>query len=200
MQSPNRILVSLPTLPLSKMLQGILVQKLGSMVECKVCEDPFGIYESIHAFRPDTVLVSPNIIGGVDVRNVREDSIGNGVKFVAVCFNAFDEKMSKHYDGNISITDSESVIAETVEKYLSIGTVSGDEEEGEQALTPREKDIVIGVVKGLTNKEIAAELYLSTHTVITHRRNIAKKLQIHSPAGLTIYAIVNKLVELKDVK
>ena len=54
--------------------------------------------------------------------------------------------------------------------------------------------------KGMTNKAIADKLYLSIHTVITHRRNIARKLQIHSPAGLTIYAIVNKLVELQDIK
>ena len=52
----------------------------------------------------------------------------------------------------------------------------------------------------MTNKAIADKLYLSIHTVITHRRNIARKLQIHSPAGLTIYAIVNKLVELSDIK
>lgn len=56
------------------------------------------------------------------------------------------------------------------------------------------------VVKGMTNKEIAENLFLSIHTVITHRRNISKKLQIHSAAGLTIYAIVNKLVTLNDVK
>jgi len=52
----------------------------------------------------------------------------------------------------------------------------------------------------MTNKETAEKLFLSIHTVITHRRNIARKLQIHSPAGLTIYAIVNKLVELSEVK
>ena len=52
----------------------------------------------------------------------------------------------------------------------------------------------------MTNKEIAETLYLSVHTIMTHRRNIARKLQIHSPAGLTIYAIVNKLVELSDIK
>ncbi|WP_308586608.1 LuxR C-terminal-related transcriptional regulator, partial [uncultured Porphyromonas sp.] len=51
----------------------------------------------------------------------------------------------------------------------------------------------------MTNKEIAEELFLSTHTVITHRRNIAKKLQIHSPSGLTIYAIMNKLVNLDEI-
>ena len=47
---------------------------------------------------------------------------------------------------------------------------------------------------------IADRLCLSIHTIITHRRNIARKLQIHSSAGLTIYAIVNKLVELGDIK
>ena len=57
-----------------------------------------------------------------------------------------------------------------------------------------------GVHAEVTNKAIADQLYLSIHTVITHRRNIARKLQIHSPAGLTIYAIVNKLVELQDIK
>lgn len=67
-------------------------------------------------------------------------------------------------------------------------------------LTEREKEIIIGVVKGWTNKQIAEKLCLSAHTVITHRRNIAAKLQIHSAAGLTIYAIVNRFVDLNDVK
>lgn len=70
----------------------------------------------------------------------------------------------------------------------------------QESLSAREKEIVVCVVKGLTNKEIADELCISTHTVITHRRNIASKLQIHSAAGLTIYAIVNKLVELNEIK
>lgn len=70
----------------------------------------------------------------------------------------------------------------------------------QEALSAREKEIIACVVKGMTNKETAECLCLSIHTVITHRRNIARKLQIHSPAGLTIYAIVNKLVELADIK
>lgn len=69
-----------------------------------------------------------------------------------------------------------------------------------EALSAREREIVVCVVKGLTNKQIADALCISAHTVITHRRNIASKLQIHSAAGLTIYAIVNKLVELSEIK
>lgn len=69
-----------------------------------------------------------------------------------------------------------------------------------ETLSQREKEIMSCVAKGLTNKEIAEVLFLSVHTVATHRRNISSKLQIHTPAGLTIYAIINKLVKLEDIK
>ena len=68
------------------------------------------------------------------------------------------------------------------------------------ALSERERDVVVSLVHGMSNKEIADHLNISLNTVITHRRNIAKKLQIHSPAGLTIYAIVNNFVDISNVK
>lgn len=67
-------------------------------------------------------------------------------------------------------------------------------------LSEREKEIIGCVARGMANKEIAEVLCLSINTVTTHRRNITKKLQIHTSNGLTIYAIVNKLVELQDIK
>ena len=76
-------------------------------------------------------------------------------------------------------------------------------EEGKKAtddLSQREKEIISCVVKGMSNKEIAEHLFISIHTVITHRKNISRKLQIHSPTLLTVYAIVNKLVDISDVK
>ncbi len=70
----------------------------------------------------------------------------------------------------------------------------------DEQLSDKEKDVIVALVQGMTNKEIADHLYISINTVITHRRNIARKLQIHSPAGLTIYAIVNNLVDISTVK
>lgn len=69
-----------------------------------------------------------------------------------------------------------------------------------ESLGQREKDVIVSLVQGMSNKEIADHLCISVNTVITHRRNIARKLQIHSPAGLTIYAIVNNLVDISSVK
>ena len=88
---------------------------------------------------------------------------------------------------------------EDVSKNISQMVFKGGQDNSE-ALSDRERDVIIGVVQGLQNKEIADSLCISVNTVITHRRNIARKLQIHSPAGLTIYAIVNGLVDISSVK
>ncbi len=86
-----------------------------------------------------------------------------------------------------------------VTKNISTMVFKGGSENGE-VLSDRERDVIISVVQGMQNKEIADHLCISINTVITHRRNIAKKLQIHSAAGLTIYAIVNGLVDISSVK
>lgn len=77
-----------------------------------------------------------------------------------------------------------------------LSSMIGQSAETSETLSEREREVIVCLVQGMSNKEIADALFISVNTVITHRRNIARKLQIHSPAGLTIYAIVNKLVEL----
>ena len=76
-----------------------------------------------------------------------------------------------------------------------------DESDGPQEIiSEREKDIIRCVASGKSNKEIAEQLFISPHTVATHRRNINSKLGIHSAAGLTIYAIINNIIDAKDIK
>ncbi len=118
-------------------------------------------------------------------------------RFVAISYGTTDESLLSEYDGVIHLCDNVNQITHLFDRL-----VRNDEDKQaleSQALTPREREIVVCVVKGMTNKAIAEHLYLSTHTVITHRRNITKKLQIHSTSGLTIYAIMNKLVELDEL-
>lgn len=86
-----------------------------------------------------------------------------------------------------------------VAKNISTMVFKGGTDNGD-LLSDRERDVVVALVQGMANKEIADHLCISVNTVITHRRNIARKLHIHSPAGLTIYAIVNGLVDISTVK
>lgn len=78
-------------------------------------------------------------------------------------------------------------------------SANAQSEESTQPLGRREREIVAAVAKGMSNKEIADMLCISVHTVATHRRNICSKLEIHTPAGLTVYAILNGLIDLKNI-
>lgn len=121
-------------------------------------------------------------------------------KFVALTLSLYGDTLLSGYDDVLPITASVRQIAELFDRLVQKPEVDSSLGNADaQTLTPREREIVVCIVKGMTNKEIAATLFLSTHTVITHRRNITKKLQIHSPSGLTIYAIMNKMVELNEI-
>ena len=95
-----------------------------------------------------------------------------------------------------------AILEEQVAAETAALPANGEAEEAKAdgVLSEREREIVHWVVCGLSNKEIAARLFISLNTVLTHRKNIARKLGIHSVAGLTIYAIVNKVVDVKDIE
>lgn len=66
-------------------------------------------------------------------------------------------------------------------------------------LSPREIEVTILLTKGYINKEIAAELDISTTTVITHRKNIMEKLQARSISDIIIFAVTNGLVSIGEL-
>ena len=150
----------------------------------------------LHSHKPDILILNPAFWGYYDISRLKEETANPKLKSMALLFSSIDVNLLRNYDETISIYDSVDQLKEKLESLFK-STSTADET---TALSNREKEIITCIVKGLTNKEIAAELFLSIHTVISHRRNIATKLEIHSTAGLTIYAIVNKLVELDDIK
>ncbi|MDO4708097.1 MAG: response regulator transcription factor [Porphyromonadaceae bacterium] len=146
----------------------------------------------------DILIINP-LLGGLTPKNTLPP-IRENCKYVALVSGAIQQTMLRNYDDILHITDTTQQISELFDRLIHTNEEFNTPSSGDsQILTPREREIIVCVVKGMTNKEIANTLYLSTHTVITHRRNITKKLKIHSPSGLTIYAIMNKLVELDEI-
>ncbi len=119
---------------------------------------------------------------------------------VAVSHTAVGEDMRRHFDESISVYDRPNYIIDRLRAALShenemsatSDTSSGQEKED---LSQREKEILVCVAKGMLNKEIADRLSLSVHTVITHRKNITRKTGIKTVAGLTVYALLNNLID-----
>jgi DNA-binding CsgD family transcriptional regulator len=84
----------------------------------------------------------------------------------------------------------------------SLETEKGNEDSDSNSadiLSEREKEILVSVAQGLLNKEIADRHNISINTVITHRKNITRKTGIKTVAGLTVYAILNNLLDINDI-
>ncbi len=159
---------------------------------------PEGLQNCMQGHHPDILVVNPAFGGWFNVEEFKTNYPQTMTKCVSLLCSMTDTSLLKGYDDSIGLYDTVDTLNKKLVALMNIGE---DDADGEQeALSQREKEIIGCVVRGMTNKETADKLFLSIHTVITHRRNIARKLQIHSPAGLTIYAIVNKLVELGEVK
>lgn len=148
----------------------------------------------------DVIIVNPCFDGYFDLSKFKDEVNTKGIKLIAIVTSFMDTSIHNKYDEVISIYDNINAIQNKIQGQTEDEEKEKSEDgEEQELLSQREKEVMICIVKGLTNKEIAEKLYISIHTVITHRRNISKKLEIHTVAGLTIYAIVNKLVSLDEV-
>lgn len=116
--------------------------------------------------------------------------------FIALTYGPYNESIFQQYDGIIGLF----LTFEQIEKRLNVALNSVQEKPRDEnkELSTREREILTAVAKGKTNKEIADEFNLSIYTVVSHRKNISQKLGINSISGLTIYAIINKIINVND--
>ncbi len=188
-----RILVAEPSAIIragvASVLQGI------DTVHAHVYEvsEPDELRQSLAAHKPDVLIVNPLMAAVFSLQQLRRDAPQN-MKAVALHSSDATPLLSA-YDESISLYEQPAQIAAKLQKLVS----AGPEQPRHEPLSAREKQVLSCVVRGMTNKQIADKLCLSAHTVTTHRRNISAKLDIHSAAGLTIYAIVNKIVGIDDL-
>lgn len=152
---------------------------------------------SVREQQPDILILNPVLLSERNFSHWKEECQVPQLKCVALLSSLVERPLLRHFDEQLSIYDS---LEEIHQKLLQLSEPGEHTREEQQTLSAREREVVACIVRGMTNREIASELFLSTHTVITHRRNIAKKLQIHSASALTVYAIVHKLVTLEEIQ
>lgn len=148
----------------------------------------------------DILLVNPSAYfdsKGERIKLIRQEAINFGFKLIALVYAYYDEQLISLFDEVIYINDEEEKIFSKLKKVVEAANVSPDEDENAN-LSQRELDVVKLIALGKSNREIAEELFISIHTVISHRKNITSKLGIKSVSGLTIYAVINKLIGTED--
>lgn len=165
-----------------------------NVIEVKTPDD---LYDCVKTKTPDIILVNPTFGGMFNPSQFRTEFNSEDFKVLAIEVGKLSKPAAALYDDVVSVIDDIDTIAR---KIKNVCLSQNETQEEKDSLSQREKEIISLVVKGMTNQEIADALFLSIHTVITHRRNIARKLEIHSATGLTIYAIVNKIVDIAEIK
>jgi DNA-binding CsgD family transcriptional regulator len=101
-------------------------------------------------------------------------------------------------DGVLNILKPKDVLVDQVQKDLEI--FKSSKKSSDENLSGREIAVLALVAEGKTNKEIADQLFISVHTVMTHRKNITQKLGIKTVSGLTMYAIIHNIIETAAIK
>lgn len=148
--------------------------------------------------QPDALVINPMLLGRISKNEIRQRlKLEKKTVVIALVYNMIDDAFYQSYDAVLRINDSETDIQNTLSRALK--QKKSTQSEGD-SLSEREMIILRGLVKGLSAKDIAELHNISVHTVITHRRNISRKLDIHSISGLTIYAIINKLVDINEIE
>ena len=194
-----KIVIAEPSAIIRSGLETMLKHLPGLRIQISEIATIESLTEDLRTHQPDILIINPSIPGYFRIPHLKEMTGCPDMKCFALLYTLTDHSLTRYYDDQISIFDSADELKHKLER-LHAKKEEGNDADEQQTLSTREKEIVVCVVKGMTNREIADRLFLSTHTVITHRRNIARKLQVHSASALTVYAIVNKLVELSDIK
>lgn len=153
--------------------------------------------ERIVPLRPAIIIVNPALLD-IKKRNDLDDILQRipSALFAALVYQYVNPDVMRYFKTTIEISDGREKIAVKLRQLLETGEQPTESTE----LSDREKEILVAVAKGLTNKSIAEQYHLSVHTVITHRKNITRKTGIKSVSGLTVYAILNNLIDIQDVE
>ncbi len=142
------------------------------------------------------VIINPIIIQNRinDFAKIKKQN--QDVFWFGLMYSYFDNEILNKFNDIIYISDSTEIITKKLHKQLQQGNCINNHQE---QLSEREIDVLIHLVKGFSNKEIAEKLNISIHTVISHRKNIIDKTGIKSLSGLTIYAISKKIVSIDTI-
>lgn len=198
-----RVVIVEPSAVIAAGLQSILNDAGGSFDLCAIVDELPSLLERAPILRPDLILVDPTVIDfrkRTAIHTVLETL--PEAAWVAVVYGFIEPETLKQYHGAIHIYDDRHKIVRKLRRALEERARETETTTTSESyeLTDRESEILISIAKGMTNKEIADLHHISVHTVISHRKNISRKTGIKTVSGLTVYALLNNLLDQSEIE
>ena len=193
----RKVLLIIPSMVVARGLENV-VSDLGEFEVVGILPDLARNSETrLKNIDADVIILDP-IVFDYTSRAVGRNVISeySNASVVALQTTLMEEESLKQYDDVIGIYDDATTIIRKLRNALETRQDS-PKADGEE-LSSREKEILVCVAKGMLNKEIADLYSISIYTVITHRKNITRKTGIKTVAGLTVYALLNNLIDVNS--
>jgi DNA-binding NarL/FixJ family response regulator len=177
----------------------VLVQEIPGMLITDVFNgNEKNLIDKINHKKPEIVMINPDALGEDFITVVTKLQADADLKMVGLIKEDSPENIVSRFKHHLSINENKHTLLTQLRKVCGNTGKCQDNRQG--PLSKREIIILIEVVKGLTNQEIADKLFLSIHTVMTHRKNITKKLGIKTVSGLMVYSLMNNIVDMREVE
>jgi DNA-binding CsgD family transcriptional regulator len=143
----------------------------------------------------NAVIINPSFVQNNNKLFVATKARCGNVIWIALIYAQYEKKILSLFDESISIFDDPSEIDEKISGLINSENFINNSQLPD-ILSERETDVLIQLASGKSNREIAEKLHISINTVMTHRKNISQKTGIKTVSGLTIYAVVKKIISL----
>ncbi|MBR4147390.1 MAG: response regulator transcription factor [Bacteroidales bacterium] len=190
----NRVLICEPSEIISIGLTEIIQKLIGFDVVSRL-DTTEHLNERILTSDINVLILNPSLLGYSERSLIPQLTKDHPhLTVIALVTTLMDPSWLKSYHGVIEINDSRLSITNKLNEIVQ-HSEKQDKTNDDVELSKREIDVLVAVAKGMMNKEIADKMNISIHTVISHRKNITKKTGIKSVAGLTVYAMINGLIE-----
>lgn len=199
MEDRKTIVLVIPSDIVARGLKGIIEDAMAYRVEEVFHDLSKPVEARLRTLDPDVVLIDPSVFD-FKARKDGRDRLAEICDSIVIALDGPDltDEALRRYDGYVSIYDSGEAVIRKLDTAFGSRQSDPSPEGGE--LSAREKEILVCVATGMLNKEIADKLNLSIYTVITHRKNITRKTGIKTVAGLTVYALLNGLIDISSVQ
>lgn len=179
-----------------------LINELPNTLVARELETAQKLIETATHHGADAIVINAELLrelSQADRKTLLNDKKKTAVVTISCSALSHSDEITNISSSQIMLSESKPSVLKKIKDIINRVDTSEATPEN-QELSDREVEILKDVALGLSNKEIAEKNFISPHTVITHRKNITRKLGIKTVSGLTIYAILNKIIGMEALE